>query len=97
MINSYSNYNYINNTDILNSNKNTQINNNISSKQRFKQNKEINSNLVNDKSQAVDKILDYSVDKDGFLQVILTELRGYQRIIILFLLLCICHYFYNQR
>ena len=74
MINSYSNY--INNTDILNSNKNTQINNNISSKQRFKQNKEINLNLVSDKSQAVDKILDYSVDKDGFFTSDFNEAAG---------------------
>ncbi|ARJ57046.1 hypothetical protein [Campylobacter cuniculorum] len=74
MINSYSNY--INNTDNLNSNKNTQINNNISSKQHFKQNKEINSNLVNDKSQAVDKVLGYGVDKDGFFTSDFNEAAG---------------------
>ncbi|EPD5742430.1 hypothetical protein ACSB8B_001161 [Campylobacter coli] len=40
-----------------------------------------NNNLVSDKSQAVDKILGYGVDKEGFLQVILTKQQACQKII----------------
>ncbi len=40
-----------------------------------------NNNLVSDKSQAVDKILGYGVDKEGFLQVISTKQQVCQKII----------------
>ncbi|MCW1729243.1 hypothetical protein OLX76_02565 [Campylobacter jejuni] len=52
-INSYSNYNYTN--TFSNTTSNTKSSNAIA-----------NNNLVSDKSQAVDKILGYGVDKEGF-------------------------------
>ncbi|HEG1429675.1 TPA: hypothetical protein SCO76_000794, partial [Campylobacter jejuni] len=52
-INSYSNYNY---TSTFNNTSNTKSSNAINEA----------SNLVSDKSQAVDKILGYGVDKEGF-------------------------------
>ncbi|EGM8712138.1 hypothetical protein IIP80_000301 [Campylobacter coli] len=58
-INSYSNYNYTNNTS------NTKSSNVIA-----------NNNLVSDKSQAVDKILGYGVDKDGFFTSDFNEKAG---------------------
>ncbi|XAK24585.1 hypothetical protein AAID94_03440 [Campylobacter coli] len=53
-INSYSNYNYTN--TFSNNTSNTKSSNTINE----------TSNLVSDKSQAIDKILGYGVDKDGF-------------------------------
>ncbi|EKO5127222.1 hypothetical protein P0K00_001919, partial [Campylobacter coli] len=52
-INSYSSYNYTN--TFSNNTPNTKSSNVIA-----------NNNLVSDKSQAVDKILGYGVDKEGF-------------------------------
>ncbi|EAK4796933.1 hypothetical protein P6E80_002305, partial [Campylobacter coli] len=52
-INSYSSYNYTN--TFSNNTSNTKSSNVIA-----------NNNLVSDKSQAVDKILGYGVDKEGF-------------------------------
>ena len=68
---SYSNNNYTNNIN-LDSKKNSQINNsnNISII------KEINSNFVSDKSQAVNKVLGYGVDKDGFFTSDFNEAAG---------------------
>ncbi|CAM2960324.1 hypothetical protein [Helicobacter burdigaliensis] len=68
-INSYSSYNYTN----------TFSNNTLNTKSSNVTND--NSSFVSDKSQAVSKILGYGVDKDGFLQVILTKQREFQKII----------------
>ncbi|TKX33028.1 Cj0814 family flagellar-dependent secreted protein, partial [Campylobacter aviculae] len=82
-ITSYSNYNYYTNTlnskknsktnDLVDNNKeinnNTNLNNNTSLKQ-------INSNLVSDKSKAVNKILGYGVDEDGFFTSDFNEAAG---------------------
>ncbi|TKX28575.1 Cj0814 family flagellar-dependent secreted protein, partial [Campylobacter aviculae] len=81
-INSYSNYNYYTNT--LNSNKknsktNDSVdnnNNNISNNTSLKQTQETNSNLVSDKSKAVNKILGYGVDEDGFFTSDFNEAAG---------------------
>ena len=63
-INSYPNYNYTNTFN--NNTSNTKSSNVINN----------NSNLVSDKSQAVDKILDYGVDKDGFFTSDFNEAAG---------------------
>ncbi|HDZ5182741.1 TPA: hypothetical protein RTH79_000405 [Campylobacter jejuni] len=62
-INSYSNYNYTN--TFSNTTSNTKSSNAIA-----------NNNLVSDKSQAVDKILDYGVDKEGFFTSDFNEAAG---------------------
>ncbi|HDZ5084764.1 TPA: hypothetical protein RTH08_001661, partial [Campylobacter jejuni] len=64
-INSYSNYNYTNifSDNISNAKSSNAITNN-------------NSNLVSDKSQAVNKILGYGVDKDGFFTSDFNEAAG---------------------
>ncbi len=63
-INSYPNYNYTNTFN--NNTSNTKSSNVINN----------SSNLVSDKSQAVDKILDYGVDKDGFFTSDFNEAAG---------------------
>lgn len=68
-INSYSSYNYTN--TFSNNTPNTKSSNTVNE----------TSNLVSDKSRAVSKMLGYGVDKDGFLQAILTKLQAYQKII----------------
>ncbi|TKX32680.1 Cj0814 family flagellar-dependent secreted protein [Campylobacter aviculae] len=87
-ITSYSNYNYYTNTlnskknsktnDLVDNNKeinnNTNLNNNnISNNTSLKQ---TNSNLVSDKSKAVNKILGYGVDEDGFFTSDFNEAAG---------------------
>ncbi|WP_265605116.1 Cj0814 family flagellar-dependent secreted protein, partial [Campylobacter jejuni] len=62
-INSYSNYNYTN--TFSNTTSNTKSSNAIA-----------NNNLVSDKSQAVDKILGYGVDKEGFFTSDFNEAAG---------------------
>ncbi|EAK8010503.1 hypothetical protein FX718_07765 [Campylobacter jejuni] len=62
-INSYSNYNY---TSTFNNTSNTKSSNAINEA----------SNLVSDKSQAVDKILGYGVDKEGFFTSDFNEAAG---------------------
>ncbi|AJP34637.1 Cj0814 family flagellar-dependent secreted protein [Campylobacter jejuni] len=62
-INSYSNYNYTN--TFSNTTSNTKSSNVIA-----------NNNLVSDKSQAVDKILGYGVDKEGFFTSDFNEAAG---------------------
>ncbi|HEB9347424.1 TPA: hypothetical protein RZK39_000617 [Campylobacter coli] len=62
-INSYSNYNYTN--TFSNNTSNTKSSNVIA-----------NNNLVSDKSQAVDKILGYGVDKEGFFTSDFNEAAG---------------------
>ncbi|ECL6200050.1 hypothetical protein FYH54_05240 [Campylobacter jejuni] len=62
-INSYSNYNYTN--TFSNTTSNTKSSNAI-----------VNNNLVSDKSQAVDKILGYGVDKEGFFTSDFNEAAG---------------------
>ncbi|EAJ1931757.1 hypothetical protein CS561_06680 [Campylobacter jejuni] len=63
-INSYSNYNYTN--TFSNTTSNTKSSNAINEA----------SNLVSDKSQAVDKILGYGVDKEGFFTSDFNEAAG---------------------
>ncbi|MFQ6341862.1 Cj0814 family flagellar-dependent secreted protein [Campylobacter sp. VTCC 70190] len=63
-INSYSNYNY---TNALNNNTSNTKSSNIAND---------NLNLVSDKTQAVSKILGYSVDKDGFFTSDFNEAAG---------------------
>ena len=63
-INSYPNYNYTNTFN--NNTSNTKSSNVINN----------NSNLVGDKSQAVDKILGYGVDKEGFFTSDFNEAAG---------------------
>ncbi|MBZ7936064.1 hypothetical protein H2279_05415, partial [Campylobacter sp. B0100352/1] len=89
-INSYSNYNYYTNTlnskknsktnDSVDNNKeinnNTNLNNNISNNTSLKQTQETNSNLVSDKSKAINKILGYGVDEDGFFTSDFNEAAG---------------------
>ncbi|WP_212741623.1 Cj0814 family flagellar-dependent secreted protein, partial [Campylobacter estrildidarum] len=88
-INSYSNYNYYTNTlnskknsktnDLVDNkeiNSNTNSNNNISNNTSLKQIKQTNSNLVSDKSKAIDKILGYGVDEDGFFTSDFNEAAG---------------------
>ncbi|TKX28010.1 Cj0814 family flagellar-dependent secreted protein, partial [Campylobacter estrildidarum] len=88
-INSYSNYNYYTNTlnskknsktnDLVDNkeiNNNTNSNNNISNNTSLNQIKQTNSNLVSDKSQAIDKILGYGVDEDGFFTSDFNEAAG---------------------
>ncbi|WP_337202035.1 Cj0814 family flagellar-dependent secreted protein [Campylobacter molothri] len=91
-INSYSNYNYYantlnsnkknsktndsvdnNNNKEINNNTNLNNNNNISNNTSLKQ---INSNLVSDKSKAINKILGYGVDEDGFFTSDFNEAAG---------------------
>ncbi|TKX32476.1 Cj0814 family flagellar-dependent secreted protein [Campylobacter aviculae] len=90
-ITSYSNYNYYtntlnskknsktnnsvdnNNNKEINNNTNLNNNNNISNNTSLKQ---INSNLVSDKSKAVNKILGYGVDEDGFFTSDFNEAAG---------------------
>ncbi|ECL2173194.1 hypothetical protein FSK16_07410 [Campylobacter jejuni] len=67
-INSYSNYNYTN--TFSNTTSNTKSSNAIA-----------NNNLVSDKSQAVDKILGYGVDKEGFFTSDFTKQQVCQKII----------------
>ncbi|EDJ9919816.1 hypothetical protein P0K48_001017, partial [Campylobacter coli] len=62
-INSYSSYNYTN--TFSNNTPNTKSSNVIA-----------NNNLVSDKSQAVDKILGYGVDKEGFFTSDFNEAAG---------------------
>ncbi|EDO7350136.1 hypothetical protein GKJ40_01235 [Campylobacter coli] len=62
-INSYSSYNYTN--TFSNNTPNTKSSNVI-----------VNNNLVSDKSQAVDKILGYGVDKEGFFTSDFNEAAG---------------------
>ncbi|ECL3416627.1 TPA: hypothetical protein R1865_001207 [Campylobacter jejuni] len=62
-INSYSNYNYTN--TFSNTTSNTKSSNAIA-----------NNNLASDKSQAVDKILGYGVDKEGFFTSDFNEAAG---------------------
>lgn len=62
-INSYSNYNY---TNTFNNTSNTKSSNAINE----------TSNLVSDKSQAVNKVLGYGVDKDGFFTSDFNEAAG---------------------
>ncbi|MBW1388150.1 hypothetical protein AT920_01040 [Campylobacter jejuni] len=62
-MNSYSNYNYTN--TFSNTTSNTKSSNAIA-----------NNNLVSDKSQAVDKILGYGVDKEGFFTSDFNEAAG---------------------
>lgn len=61
-INSYSSYNY---TSTFNNAPNIKSSNVIA-----------NNNLVSDKSQAVDKILGYGVDKEGFFTSDFNEAAG---------------------
>ncbi|MBZ7936372.1 hypothetical protein H2279_07010, partial [Campylobacter sp. B0100352/1] len=61
-----------NNTNLNNHNNNNNISNNTS----LKQTQETNSNLVNDKSKAVNKILGYGVDEDGFFTSDFNEAAG---------------------
>lgn len=68
-INSYSSYNY---TNTFSNNTSNIKSSNVAND---------NSSLVSDKSRAVSKMLGYGVDKDGFLQAILTKLQAYQKII----------------
>ncbi|XTO84406.1 hypothetical protein J0E88_05815 [Campylobacter coli] len=68
-INSYSSYNYTN--TFSNNTPNTKSSNTVNE----------TSNLVSDKSGAVNKVLGYGVDENGFLQAILTKLQAYQKII----------------
>ncbi|MBZ7964485.1 Cj0814 family flagellar-dependent secreted protein [Campylobacter sp. 2457A] len=89
-INSYSNYNHYTNTlnskknsktnDSVDNNKeinnNTNLNNNISNNTSLKQTQETNSNLVSDKSKAINKILGYGVDEDGFFTSDFNEAAG---------------------
>ncbi|HEB9311471.1 TPA: hypothetical protein RZK28_000902 [Campylobacter coli] len=63
-INSYSNYNYTN--TFSNNTSNTKSSNTINE----------TSNLVSDKSQAVNKVLGYGVDKDGFFTSDFNEAAG---------------------
>ncbi|TKX32664.1 Cj0814 family flagellar-dependent secreted protein [Campylobacter aviculae] len=91
-INSYSNYNHYtntlnsnkknsktnnsvdnNNNKEINNNTNLNNNNNISNNTSLKQ---TNSNLVSDKSKAVNKILGYGVDEDGFFTSDFNEAAG---------------------
>ncbi len=62
-INSYSNYNY---TNTFSNTSNTKSSNTINE----------TSNLVSDKSQAVNKVLGYGVDKDGFFTSDFNEAAG---------------------
>lgn len=62
-INSYSNYNY---TNTFSNTPNTKSSNAINE----------TSNLVSDKSQAVNKVLGYGVDKDGFFTSDFNEKAG---------------------
>ncbi|WP_171000319.1 Cj0814 family flagellar-dependent secreted protein [Campylobacter estrildidarum] len=64
----------INNNTNLNNNINS--NNNISNNTSLNQIQQTNSNLVNDKSQAIDKILGYGVDEDGFFTSDFNEAAG---------------------
>ncbi|WP_171000075.1 Cj0814 family flagellar-dependent secreted protein [Campylobacter taeniopygiae] len=64
-----------NNNKEINNNTNLN-NNNISNNTSLKQTQEINSNLVSDKSKAVDKILGYGVDEDGFFTSDFNEAAG---------------------
>lgn len=75
-INSYSNYNYTN--TFSNTTSNTKSSNAINEA----------SNLVSDKSQAVDKILGYGVDKEGFFTSDFNEAAGCQKIIRFMLRIC---------
>ncbi|MFB1646238.1 Cj0814 family flagellar-dependent secreted protein [Campylobacter molothri] len=89
-INSYSNYNYyantlnsnkknsktndsVDNNKEINNNTNLNNNNNISNNTSLKQ---TNSNLVSDKSKAINKILGYGVDEDGFFTSDFNEAAG---------------------
>ncbi|HEB9430971.1 TPA: hypothetical protein RZK50_000104 [Campylobacter coli] len=62
-INSYSNYNYTNTFSNTSNTKSSNVAND-------------NSSLVSDKSQAIDKILGYGVDKDGFFTSDFNEAAG---------------------
>ncbi|TKX34207.1 Cj0814 family flagellar-dependent secreted protein [Campylobacter taeniopygiae] len=88
-INSYSNYNYYTNT--LNSKKNSKTNDSVDNNKEINNNtnlnnnnnisnntplKQINSNLVSDKSKAVNKILGYGADEDGFFTSDFNEAAG---------------------
>ncbi|TKX30924.1 hypothetical protein [Campylobacter estrildidarum] len=60
-------------------NNNTNLNNNINSNNNISNNtslKQTNSNLVSDKSKAVNKILGYGVDEDGFFTSDFNEAAG---------------------
>ncbi|WP_212741548.1 Cj0814 family flagellar-dependent secreted protein [Campylobacter aviculae] len=88
-INSYSNYNYYTNTlnskknsktnDLVDNNKEINNNTNLNNNNNISNNtslKQTNSNLVSDKSKAVDKILGYGVDEDGFFTSDFNEAAG---------------------
>lgn len=68
-INSYSNYNYTN--TFSNNTSNTKSSNTINE----------TSNLVSDKSQAVNKVLGYGVDEYGFFTSDFNEAQDCQKII----------------
>ena len=74
MVHGASNLNY-NYTGGLNS-KQWEFNGTNSSATQNEETRKANSNLVSDKSQAVDKILDYGVDKDGFFTSDFNEAAG---------------------
>ncbi|WP_337198370.1 Cj0814 family flagellar-dependent secreted protein [Campylobacter molothri] len=89
-INSYSNYNYYTNTlnsnkknsktnDLVDNNKEINNNTNLNNNNNISNNtslKQTNSNLVSDKSKAVNKILGYGVDEDGFFTSDFNEAAG---------------------
>lgn len=75
-INSYSSYNYTN--TFSNNTPNTKSSNTVNE----------TSNLVSDKSGAVDKILGYGVDKEGFFTSDFNEQQACQKIIRFMLRIC---------